>query len=146
MRVTTFGLDGQLLSDPSGSEAVVMIGSMKVNVPVAALRPARKLEDRKKEPASAAAVITTTKAGSVSPELKLIAQRVEQAIENLDKYIDDAYLAGLPNARIIHGMGTGALRKAVWDYLRNHHAVESFRLGERDEGGSGATVVTFKKI
>ncbi len=143
--VTTFGLDGQLLGDPSDGEAQVMIGSMKVNVPVAVLRPARRPKSKKTEPASEAMAISTSKAGTVSPELKLIAQRVEQAVENLDKYLDDAYLAGLPSARIIHGMGTGALRKAVWDYLKNHHAVESFRLGERDEGGSGATVVTFKK-
>lgn len=145
VRVTTFGLDGQLLGDPTGGEALVMVGSMKVTVPVSALRPARRPKEKKREEAAGATVISTSKAGSVSPELKLIAQRVEQAIENLDKYIDDAYLAGLPSARIIHGMGTGALRKAVWDYLKNHHAVESVRLGERDEGGSGATIVTFKK-
>lgn len=143
--VTTFGLDGQLLTDPGGGEAVVLIGSMKVNVPVAALRPTRRAAEKPREEASGASVISTSKAGSVSPELKLIAQRAEQAVENLDKYLDDAYLAGLPSARIIHGMGTGALRKAVWDYLQNHHAVESFRLGEREEGGAGATVVTFKK-
>lgn len=143
--VTTFGLDGQLLSEPGDGDVQVMIGSMKVNVPMTAIRPARRLKEKLKEPASEAAAITTTKAGSVSPELKLIAQRVEQAMENLDKYLDDAYLAGLPTARIIHGMGTGALRKAVWDYLKNHHAVQSYRLGERDEGASGATIVTFKK-
>jgi len=145
VRLTTFDIDGELLNNPGEGDALVMVGSMKVSVPFDLLRPTRRPE--KKEPASAggAVEIASSKVESVSAELKLVAQRVEQALVNLDKYLDDAYLAGLPSVRIIHGRGTGALKKAVWEFLANHHAVESFRLGEQDEGGSGATVVKFKE-
>ncbi len=60
----------------------------------------------------------------------------------LDKYMDDAYAAGIHQVRIIHGKGTGALRRVVWDFLHEHPAVASCRLGEESEGGDGATVVT----
>ncbi len=144
VRVTTLDVDGELLKDPSGGDALVQVGSMKLSVPLGVLRPARRAKSRRKEP-TGAEELTSSRAQTVSPELKLIAQRVEQALENLDKYLDDAYLAGIPSARIIHGKGTGALRKAVWEFLEGHHAVESFRLGEKEEGGAGATLVEFKK-
>jgi DNA mismatch repair protein MutS2 len=142
--VSSLGVDGELLNDPSDDEAVVLIGAKKVSVPWNTLRPAfQRLEDKQKS--GSAVEITSRKVATVSPELKLIAQRVEQALENLDKYMDDAYLAGMDSVRIIHGKGTGALKKAVWEYLANHHAVESFRLGEPSEGGAGATIVKFKQ-
>jgi len=145
VRVTTLDIDGELLDDPGEGDVIVMVGSMKMAVPVSVLRPARRVPAKQKETEpSTASQITTSKAVGVAPELKLIAQRVEPALVNLDKYMDDAYLAGLESVRIIHGMGTGALRKAVWEYLSNHHAVESYRLGERNEGGDGATIVTLR--
>jgi DNA mismatch repair protein MutS2 len=143
--VTTLDVDGELLGDPGDADAVVMVGSMKMTIPVENLRPARRpAEKKREEPLSMASRITAGKSMSISPELKLIAQRVEPALANLDKYIDDAYLAGLDSVRIIHGMGTGALKKAVWEYLSNHHAVESYRLGAQNEGGAGATIVKLK--
>ena len=66
-------------------------------------------------------------------------------MDNLDKYLDDAYLAGLSSVRIVHGKGTGALRKAIWQFLPNHHAVESFRLADPKEGGAGVTIVEFRR-
>ncbi|MCL6520639.1 MAG: endonuclease MutS2 [Armatimonadetes bacterium] len=144
VRVTTFNVDGELLNDPGEGEALVMVGSMKVSVPFSVLRPAKSIS-KKIEKATGAVQISAEKVGQISPELKLIAQRVEQALINLDKYLDDAYLAGLASVRIIHGKGTGALRKAVWEFLANHHAVESFRLGEQDEGGTGATIVKLRE-
>jgi DNA mismatch repair protein MutS2 len=145
--VKTFNVEGDLLNDPAEGEAHVMVGSMRVAVPWDVLRPVRRppVEPPPKEPVPDAARLASAKTASVSTELKLIAQRVEQALINLDKYLDDAYLAGLSSVRIIHGRGTGALKKAVWEFLGNHHAVESFRLGERNEGGAGATIVQFKE-
>ena len=70
---------------------------------------------------------------------------VEKKIGRLDKYFDDAYLAHLPSVRVVHGKGTGALRKAVHNYLRRLKYVDSFRLGEFGEGDAGVTIVTFKK-
>jgi len=143
--VASLGVDGELLGDSSDAEAVVMVGTKKVSVPWNVLRPARRTQEDKKPTSSGSVEIASRKVGSVSPELKLIAQRVEQALENLDKYMDDAYLAGMESVRIVHGKGTGALKKAVWEYLANHHAVDSFRLGEPSEGGAGATIVKFKQ-
>ncbi|MDI6827026.1 MAG: endonuclease MutS2 [Armatimonadota bacterium] len=144
VKVTTFNVDGELLNDPGEGDALVMVGSMKISVPFSALRPARSIAKELEEP-TGAVKISAEKVGKISPELKLIAQRIEQALTNLDRYLDDAYLAGLTSVRIIHGKGTGALRKAVWEFLANHHAVESFRLGEQEEGGAGATIVKLRE-
>jgi DNA mismatch repair protein MutS2 len=85
----------------------------------------------------------TTKAPEVkSPgmEIDLRGQRVDEAITNLDRYIDAAYLSGLPFGRIIHGKGTGRLRTAVRDYLHNHALVSKVTGAKPNEGGSGVTV------
>jgi DNA mismatch repair protein MutS2 len=74
-------------------------------------------------------------------ELDLRGMRVEEALPDLTKYLDDAYLAALPYARIIHGKGTGALREAVRQALSEHPLVASFRPGELNEGGDGVTIV-----
>jgi DNA mismatch repair protein MutS2 len=73
-------------------------------------------------------------------ELDLRGLRVEEIIPRLDKYLDDAFLAGLPFVRIVHGKGTGALRQAVRQELRSHPLVKSQRPGDDGEGGSGVTV------
>ena len=65
-------------------------------------------------------------------------------IRSVDKYIDDAYLAGLKQVTIIHGKGTGALRKALWDYFKRDTRIKEYRLGTFGEGDSGVTVVTLK--
>jgi DNA mismatch repair protein MutS2 len=75
-----------------------------------------------------------------SVELDLRGQRVEEILPRLDKYLDDAFLAGMPFVRIVHGKGTGALRQAVQQQLRDHPLVKSHRPGERGEGGSGVTI------
>ena len=83
---------------------------------------------------------------SVATELNLIGKTVDEAIPELDKYLDDAYLAHLPSVRIIHGRGTGTLRSAVQTFLRKDRSrVKSYRTGEYNEGGYGVTVVTFKE-
>ncbi|EKP93973.1 endonuclease MutS2 [Thermaerobacter subterraneus] len=84
------------------------------------------------------------KARDFEPEIHLRQLTVDEALARLDKYLDDAILAGVPQVRIIHGKGTGALRRAVHDYLRKHPAVASYRLGAPNEGGAGATVAVLK--
>lgn len=88
--------------------------------------------------------IKMNKSLSVKMELNLIGKTVDEALGELEKYLDDAYLAKLPQVYIIHGKGTGALRSAVQNYLRKCSYVKSFRNGEHGEGGAGATVVEFK--
>jgi DNA mismatch repair protein MutS2 len=68
----------------------------------------------------------------------------DEAIAELDKYLDDAYLAHIPSVRIVHGKGTGVLRSAVHNYLRKHPYVAEYHLGEFGEGDSGVTIATFK--
>ncbi len=88
--------------------------------------------------------IKMSKSYSVSPEINLIGKTTDEAIPLLDKYLDDAYLAHLPQVRIVHGRGTGALRSAVHKRLKRLNYVQEFRLGEFGEGDSGVTIVTFK--
>lgn len=91
--------------------------------------------------ASGSGKIKMAKSASVSMELNLLGKTVDEAIAELDKYLDDAYLAHMPSVRIVHGKGTGALRKAVHTYLRRNKRVKSFRLGEFGEGDAGVTIV-----
>lgn len=89
--------------------------------------------------------IKMSKSASVSTEINLLGKTVDEALAELDKYLDDAYISHMPSVRVVHGKGTGALRKAVHNYLRKQKHVESYRLGEFGEGDAGVTIVTFKK-
>ena len=81
---------------------------------------------------------------NISSELNIIGLNTDEAIFLLDKYLDDAKLCKLPSVRIVHGKGTGILRKAVHDFLRKHPSVNSFRLGTFGEGETGVTIVELK--
>lgn len=89
--------------------------------------------------------IRMSKSASVSTEINLLGKTVDEAIAELDKYLDDAYIAHLKSVRVVHGKGTGALRKGVHNYLKRQKHVASFRLGEFGEGDAGVTIVEFKK-
>ncbi|MCR4754484.1 MAG: endonuclease MutS2 [Lachnospiraceae bacterium] len=88
--------------------------------------------------------IKTGKSMSVTSELNLLGKTVDEAIYELDKYLDDAYLAHMPSVRIVHGKGTGALRQAVHSKLKKTKYIDSYRLGEFGEGDAGVTIATFK--
>ncbi len=88
--------------------------------------------------------IKMSKSMTVKMELNLIGKTVDEALAELEKYLDDAYIAKLPQVYIIHGKGTGTLRNAVQNYLKRCSYVKSYRNGEHGEGGAGATVVEFK--
>ena len=88
--------------------------------------------------------IKMSKTMSISPEINLLGKTVDEALSELDKYLDDAYLAHLPSVRIVHGKGTGALRNAVHSHLKKMKTVKEFRLGEFGEGDAGVTIATFK--
>ena len=85
-----------------------------------------------------------SKSLSVSPEINLIGKNVDEALMELDKYLDDAYLAHLKSVRIVHGKGTGALRKAVQGHLKRQKYVKAFHLGEFGEGDAGVTIAEFE--
>jgi DNA mismatch repair protein MutS2 len=86
-----------------------------------------------------------SKSSSVGIEINLLGKTVDEAIAELDKYLDDAYIAHLPSVRIVHGKGTGALRKGVHNYLRRLKTVDNFHLAAFGEGDAGVTIVEFKK-
>lgn len=93
---------------------------------------------------SGSSKIKMSKSFSVSPEVNLIGMTVDEAIPVLDKYLDDAYLAHLPQVRVVHGRGTGALKAGVHRHLKKLSYVKEYRLGEFGEGDTGVTIVTFK--
>ena len=96
------------------------------------------------EKKTAAGQIKMSKSLSIHPELNLIGMRVDEALPELDKYLDDAYLSHLPQVTIIHGRGTGALKEAVHSHLKRTKYVKQYRLGTFGEGDQGVTIVEFK--
>ena len=122
---------------PDGKTATVVFGSVKMRVPVSELRAGRKRPSSR--PASRPLI--PDRHDEVPRELDLRGMTGDEALPLIDKFIDDAILAGLHRIDIIHGKGTGALRRKVTDFLSTHPRVRSFRLGEWNEGGVGATVV-----
>ncbi len=147
VRVLSLNLKGTVstLPDTKGN-LFVQMGILRSQVN---LKDLEKLEDNvSSAPAlkrTGSAKIKMSKSASVSTEINLLGKTVDEALPELDKYLDDAYLAHLPSVRVVHGKGTGALRKAVHNYLRRQKHVDSFRLGEFGEGDAGVTIVTFKK-
>ncbi|MCR5641144.1 MAG: endonuclease MutS2 [Lachnospiraceae bacterium] len=85
-----------------------------------------------------------SKAATISTEIKLLGMTADEALSALDKYLDDAYISHLSSVRVVHGKGTGALRKAVHEYLKKNRVVKSYHLAEFGEGDAGVTIVEFK--
>ena len=81
---------------------------------------------------------------SVPSEINLLGKTVDEAIAELDKYLDDAYMSHISPVRIVHGKGTGALRSGIHNYLKRQKHVKSYRLGAFGEGDAGVTIVEFK--
>ncbi|MEW9500618.1 endonuclease MutS2 [Jeotgalibacillus marinus] len=140
VNVLTFGQRGNLISKVSDTEWGVQIGILKMKVQEKDLEFVKS--EKKVEPKPLATV--KGKEYHVGLELDLRGERFENALLRVDKYIDDALLAGYPRVSIIHGKGTGALRSGVQEKLKSHRSVKRVRLGENGEGGSGVTVVEFK--
>jgi len=123
-------------------EAVVQAGIMKINVHVTNLR---LVEERRETAArSGAGRIGVIKAAGISAEIDLRGLNLEEAVELVDKYLDDASIAGLHEVTIIHGKGTGVLRSGIQRFLKTNPHVKAFRLGKYGEGESGVTLVQLK--
>lgn len=145
VRIRTLGQVGEVLTEPdSGGQLQVQIGGLRVNVAVADLEVTADMpvaSSGTRQGVHLARGVIQRKAMEVSPELDLRGLTSDEALESLAKYLDEALLANLQKARIIHGKGTGALRTAVQKYLAESSQVKSFRLGDPTEGGSGVTVI-----
>lgn len=143
VEVISLGQNGTVLSLPDENGNVnIQVGIMKVNVHVTTLKRTSK-EDIQKSQVSTKKIIKN-KAQNVKNELDLRGKTIDEALLDLDKYLDDVYIAGLRQSYIIHGKGTGALRQGISSFLKTHKHVKSFRLGQIGEGGSGVTVVEIK--
>ena len=140
VKVLTWGQIGQLLEKISDHEWNVQVGIMKMKV------HEKDLEFKKSPKPVETKTITKIKGKDfhVNLELDLRGERYENALARVEKYIDDALLAGYPRVSIIHGKGTGALRQGVREYLKNHRSVKTMRFGEASEGGIGVTIVELK--
>jgi DNA mismatch repair protein MutS2 len=140
VKVLSFDQKGHLIERVSENEWQVQIGIIKMKV------EEDDLELIKSKPKKETQHIASIKGKEyhVGLELDLRGERYEDALVRLEKYIDDALLAGYPRVSIIHGKGTGALRTGVQNYLKNHRQVKSFHFGNANEGGTGVTIVEFK--
>ncbi|MDD2447645.1 MAG: endonuclease MutS2 [Tissierellia bacterium] len=120
----------------------VQVGIMKVNVNKSTLR--RTNSEIKEKSNIRNKNIISNKSRTIKNEIDLRGKNIEEAVLDIDKYLDDSYIAGLNEVYIIHGKGTGVLRDGVKTYLRGHKHVKSFRIGKYGEGGEGVTVVEIK--
>jgi len=139
VHVTSLGRDGIVVRSVDQDHALVEVGKMRVEVAAGDLGPpAQPISEEHRRLAEKMELV---KSMSVPREINLIGTTVDEATEELEKYLDDAFLARLPSVRIIHGKGTGALRRGIHEYLKRHRHVRSFALADRSEGGEGATIV-----
>ena len=123
-------------------QVMVQAGIMKVKVHISQLK---RVNEQKESLEKINRVrVAGVKAASVKLDLDLRGLNVEEALDKTDKYIDDAVIAGIHEVTIIHGKGTGTLRKAIHDYFKGHSRVASYRLGRYGEGETGVTIVELK--
>ena len=143
VKVLTFNQKGNVISEPDDNGNVrVQVGIMKITAHVSTLKrtssdDSEKMEIRNK-------TIMSIKSKDIKTEIDLRGKNLDEAFLEVDKYLDDAYIAGLKVIHIIHGKGTGVLRSGMQSYLRAHKHVRTHRLGEFGEGGDGVTVVEIK--
>ncbi|KGX84819.1 endonuclease MutS2 [Pontibacillus marinus] len=137
VKVLSLDRTGHIAEKVSDKEFQVQLGIMKMKVKAKDLEFIKREEPLKEKP------MATVKGSShhVKPELDLRGERYDEALRRLEKYLDDALLAGYPKVSIIHGKGTGALRNAVEQYAKKHRSIKSSRSGGMNEGGGGVTVL-----
>ena len=147
VRVLSMNLTGtiQTLPDSRGNVTVQM-GILRSQVPISDLEIVDEPSAYapKKLSRTSKGRIGMSKSLSVSPEINLLGRTVDEAVAELDKYLDDALLSHLNTVRVVHGKGTGALRKGIHEYLRRQKHVKSYHLAEFGEGDAGVTIVELK--
>lgn len=139
--VATFGQKGHVIEVISEQEALVQLGIMKMKVDTADLDV---VTQPKQKTVATGTRVKRTRGEQVRTELDLRGAHLEEALLEVDQFLDDAVLAYLSQVQIIHGKGTGVLREGIQQHLSRHKLVKHFRLGEFGEGGTGVTVITLK--
>lgn len=138
VKVLSYGQKGEVLELVGDDEAVVQMGIIKMKLPI------EDLEKTKKKKEKPAKMITRQNRQTIKTELDLRGYRYEEALVELDQYLDQAVLSNYEQVYIIHGKGTGALQKGVQQHLKKHKSVSHFRGGMPSEGGFGVTVAKLK--
>ncbi len=151
VRVISMNLNGTVSSLPNAKgDLYVQMGILRSLVNISDLELLQEKSTSSssggssKKTGSGSSSTRMSKSFSISTEINLIGMTTDEAIPQLDKYLDDAYLAHLPQVRVVHGRGTGALKNAVHKHLKRLKYVKEFRLGVFGEGDSGVTIVFFK--
>ena len=139
VEVLSFGQRGTLVEKVNDQEWVVQMGIIKMKIDVEDLSPIAEAQEAKQQ-----VIVKSARASHVSSELDLRGKRYEEAMKDLELYLDAAILANYPRVTIIHGRGTGAIQQGVHKVLRSHRSVSSFEFAPMNTGGNGATIVTFK--
>jgi DNA mismatch repair protein MutS2 len=138
--IPSLGSTGTLI-EMRRDEAIVQAGALRLTVPYSTLQKVEPEMVQKEKPTTSSQSREIEAAANISPELHVRGLRADEALAEVDRYMDEARLAGLHSVRIIHGKGTGALRDLVHRYLREQRDVRGFRLGQDGEGGHGVTIV-----
>lgn len=142
--VQSFGQEGNVISvDEAKKEAVVQVGIMKINMPFDALQKPKKIKVKEIRKTGAGKILRE-KASTIKSEVDVRGMDLETARVEVEKYLDNAYLSGIPRATIIHGVGTMVLKKGINDMLRSLKYIKDYRQGGYGEGGVGVTIVEFK--
>lgn len=141
VKVLSYNQTGTITKKLSEHQYEVQMGIIKVKV---SDRDVEKINQQKQQTKKTVRAVSSNRRSNARSELDLRGQRYDEAMTNLDRYIDSVLLAGLDVVTIIHGIGTGAIRKGVWQYLRSSSHVKSFNYAPANEGGNGATIVHLK--
>ena len=147
VKVLSMNLTGTISSKPdSRGNVTVQMGILRSQVNISDLEIIEDVNpySQKAMKRTSKGKIKMSKSLSVSPEINLLGKTVDEAVSELDKYLDDALLSHLNSVRVVHGKGTGALRKGIHEYLRRQKHVKSYRLAEYGEGDAGVTIVELK--
>jgi len=142
VHVISMNVDGTVRSLPNQKgELTVQMGILQSTVKITDVEILQEEKKQTKQQKTNMYRASVNKARNIKPEINLLGLTVDEAIMELDKYLDDACLSHLNQVRVVHGKGTGALRKGVHDYLKRQSYVKSYRLGEFGEGDAGVTIV-----
>ena len=147
VKLLTLDQNGEVLTLPDArGDLMVSVGIMKINANVQELMLIRDGGKQKKPPRSAKyGSLYRSKAQNISSSVNVQGKTLDEAIMDVDKYLDDAYMAGLREVTVIHGLGTGVLRTGLRQAFRRHKHVDTFRKGAYNEGGDGVTIVSLKE-
>ncbi|MBD5431096.1 MAG: endonuclease MutS2 [Lactobacillus sp.] len=144
VKVLSYGQTGTITKKLTDHEYEVQMGIVKVKVSDRDIERLEMSKQASKPKSPVRATSGSLRRSNTRSELDLRGQRYDEAMTNLDRYIDEVLLAGLDYVTIIHGIGTGAIRKGVWQYLKSNRHVKSFNYAPANEGGTGATIVKLK--